>query len=545
MKRKTSSGRVLALSMILAVSSSLPAFAASWQQDSAGWRWKQDNGEYAAGGWQWLDGNHDGISECYYFNANGYMLANTTTPDGYKVDGSGAWVENGIVKTKSTSGDPGVTVPNGMWRKGAGANANKWWWQNMDGSYASGGWYWLDGDQDGIAECYYFDAAGWALSSCQTPDGYQVDANGKWLDGQTVKTRKVNRNSNGSGKGNSSSGGTSTAGTNTEVDAAWKDYYDSSVGKSAGDFKTGNFGKMSASQWAEAKKEIENFKKEYLTNGMSDFEKEIKIVEWLVENCSYEQGEDWSRSTAYSCIVLGKAQCSGYADAFLQTAKLCGLDVRYVQSASHAWNLVKLDGDWYHVDVTWEDPLGDNDYGFGNLRNRYINLTDSAIRDARSHSSWTPDTISAKGTKYGPSAVAAYMKRGTTEISKELDEEDERNEIVEDFKKRSGSTIISYTDIDGTVDQIMAHMEDLINNKKDAYAVLLQFGDTYNASNSGDFQKAIETKDKIAASVEQKLNEEYADTLDGKKRFHFNLSEVAGGEYYCYENGKLEYQTMK
>ena len=85
----------------------------------------------------------------------------------------------------------------------------------------------------------------------------------------------------------------------------------------------------------------------------------------------------------------------------------------------------------------------------------------------------------------------------------------------------------------GTVDQIMAHMEDLINNKKDAYAVLLQFGDTYNASNSGDFQKAIETKDKIMASVEQKLNEEYADTLDGQKlqifmkRFHFNLLFVA------------------
>lgn len=44
-------------------------------------------------------------------------------------------------------------------------------------------------------------------------------------------------------------------------------------------------------------------------------------------------------------------------DAFLQTAKLCGLDARYIHNSSHAWNLVKLDGDWYHVDVTWEDPI--------------------------------------------------------------------------------------------------------------------------------------------------------------------------------------------
>ena len=120
---------------------------------------------------------------------------------------------------------------------------------------------------------------------------------------------------------------------------------------------------MTSSQWKETKAAIEKFKQEYITDGMSDMEKEIKIIEWLVQNCRYQSKSDWSRSTAYSCIILGKAQCAGYADAFLQTAKLCGLDARYIHNSSHAWNLVKLDGDWYHVDVTWEDPIGGNSYG--------------------------------------------------------------------------------------------------------------------------------------------------------------------------------------
>ena len=36
--------------------------------------------------WQWIDGNGDGVSESYYFDGNGYMLFNTTTPDGYTVN---------------------------------------------------------------------------------------------------------------------------------------------------------------------------------------------------------------------------------------------------------------------------------------------------------------------------------------------------------------------------------------------------------------------------------------------------------------------------
>ena len=56
-----------------------------------------------AASWQWLDGDGDGVAECYYFDDNGNMLANTTTPDGYIVDSNGAWVVNGVVQTQGTS----------------------------------------------------------------------------------------------------------------------------------------------------------------------------------------------------------------------------------------------------------------------------------------------------------------------------------------------------------------------------------------------------------------------------------------------------------
>ena len=62
-----------------------------------------------AGQWQWQDVNGDGISECYYYDDNGTMLTNTTTPDGYTVDSNGAWVVNGVVQTQ-TSGTASNTV---------------------------------------------------------------------------------------------------------------------------------------------------------------------------------------------------------------------------------------------------------------------------------------------------------------------------------------------------------------------------------------------------------------------------------------------------
>ena len=97
----------LFLGMALSLGCTMTAFAGEWQQPSEGtWKWKNDDSTYAANGWYWLDGNQDGIAECYYFNEGGTLLTNTTTPDLYTVNGDGQWTVNGVVQNQASTQAP-------------------------------------------------------------------------------------------------------------------------------------------------------------------------------------------------------------------------------------------------------------------------------------------------------------------------------------------------------------------------------------------------------------------------------------------------------
>ena len=64
----------------------LAGAAGRWEQLEEGWKYRKADGTYVSNGWyQTPDG------KWYYFGADAVMLANTTTPDGYYVDASGAW----------------------------------------------------------------------------------------------------------------------------------------------------------------------------------------------------------------------------------------------------------------------------------------------------------------------------------------------------------------------------------------------------------------------------------------------------------------------
>ncbi len=101
----------------------------------------------------------------------------------------------------------------------------------------------------------------------------------------------------------------------------------------------------------------------------SDMEKALYINDQLARDCRYDTS--YSKYTAYDALVGKTAVCQGYALAFLELAGRLGLSCEMVTSGSldHAWNMVKLGDVYYHVDVTWNDPIADR---LGRARHQYF-----------------------------------------------------------------------------------------------------------------------------------------------------------------------------
>ncbi len=92
-----------------------------------------------------------------------------------------------------------------------------WRYQCRDGDVLRNGWYWIDGNEDGEAECYYFGPDGTMYESCMTPDGYEVDEQGRWVQDGDIRQRKIETDrGKGSFRGAVLSGGTLTN--------SWADY---------------------------------------------------------------------------------------------------------------------------------------------------------------------------------------------------------------------------------------------------------------------------------------------------------------------------------
>lgn len=91
------------------------------------------------------------------------------------------------------------------WTQGAGENSQRWWFDLGNGQYYAGDsqnteWQWLDGNGDGVAECYAFDPAGWMYAAGTTPDGYTVDESGAWTVNGAVQTMAVTPGYAGTGR---------------------------------------------------------------------------------------------------------------------------------------------------------------------------------------------------------------------------------------------------------------------------------------------------------------------------------------------------------
>ena len=114
MIRKLAAATAAITTITVAIMAATTAYAGQWVQDGNGWWWQNDDRSYPKAQWQWIDGNGDGTSEKYYFDGNGYLLTNTTTPDGYQVNNSGAWTLNNVVQVK-VQGSDGLDDWNDDW----------------------------------------------------------------------------------------------------------------------------------------------------------------------------------------------------------------------------------------------------------------------------------------------------------------------------------------------------------------------------------------------------------------------------------------------
>lgn len=153
---------------------------------------------------------------------------------------------------------------------------------------------------------------------------------------------------------------------------------------------------------------------EVIEDGMDNYEKELAIYQWMVENLGGNSGSGsvigrpgGSRRafTPHDVLISRDAVCVGYATTFRLFMNMLGMDVHIVHNDYHSWDLVELeDGQWYHVDV-YSDVHGSM---FGNF-----NMTDDVCNMGHS---WDSSALpAADSVKYSPAV------RNSVELDSLLD----------------------------------------------------------------------------------------------------------------------------
>ncbi len=133
---------------------------------------------------------------------------------------------------------------------------------------------------------------------------------------------------------------------------------------------------------------------EVIKKGMSDYDKEEAIHDYIVKNCIYKKESEGSKAgsdiyTPYGVLIDGAAVCNGYAETMYLLLNACGIECQVVvgkaENENHAWNIVKIDGVWYQIDTTWDDPVPDQgEY----VQYTFFNLTDEAMGETHT---WAND----------------------------------------------------------------------------------------------------------------------------------------------------------
>lgn len=159
--------------------------------------------------------------------------------------------------------------------------------------------------------------------------------------------------------------------------------------KPAKDYSTGVTPLPSGKESTGTEAYVDEILKRIITKKMTDVEKIKAVHDYIVLHTAYYENprlkpEDYPAEvfTIEGVLLKGEAVCQGYAETFQLFMEKLGISSRVVVGkdlidlVGHAWNMVSLDGKWYHVDVTWDDPVPDQP---DRVQYKYFLVTDEIL----------------------------------------------------------------------------------------------------------------------------------------------------------------------
>ena len=112
----------------------------------------------------------------------------------------------------------------------------------------------------------------------------------------------------------------------------------------------------------------------------TDFEKAVWFNDWLVENCRYDSS--YSYCAPEGALARGLGTCEAYHRAYVMLLNSVGIATDRISGDGHVWTGVQLDGNWYHIDTTWDDAgYEDNSV---DLQHLYFGLNDELMNQIHS-----------------------------------------------------------------------------------------------------------------------------------------------------------------
>ena len=140
-----------------------------------------------------------------------------------------------------------------------------------------------------------------------------------------------------------------------------------------------------ASQTTSALKNIEAKTADIIAQAKTlpnDYEKAKLFHDWIINRTEYIDKGNYVREVD-GPIIYGNAVCEGYSKAFAYLCQSVGIECVCISGIAngggHMWNMVKIDGNWYHADVTWDDPLAPD--GKPRLRYDYFLISEAKIKE--------------------------------------------------------------------------------------------------------------------------------------------------------------------